>query len=190
MVHMARANRTRFAVLGALSIGPRSGYDVKRDLESTVGYFWKESFGQIYPILRGLVDAGFATVEEDAHGGRARRVYSITPAGRQEFAAWLAVPPEPPQLRNELLLKLFFCRQVDPSVAIGHLRAAAARAQAVLQALAAIHEEVESERDENPDYDYFQITVRSGQLNNEALLKWCNESIERLERRAQRDSAD
>ena len=190
MLVMARANRTRFAVLGALSIGPRSGYDVKRDLESTVGYFWKESFGQIYPILRGLVDAGFATVQEDANGGRTRRVYSITPAGREEFAAWLELPPEPSQARSELLLKLFFCRQVDPSVAIGHLRAAAAQARGVLQALAAVNEEVESEREGNPDYDYFQITVRAGQLNNEALLQWCNESIERLERRAGQEPAD
>ncbi len=179
---VARVNRTRFAVLGALSVGPRSGYDVKRDLESTVGFFWKESFGQIYPILRSLVKDGLATARDQPHGGRSRKVYSITDEGRRQFVAWLEVSVEPAPIRNELLLKLFFCRQAGPEVAIAHLRQAAAEATAMLQALQAVDQELEAERPENPDYDYFRITMRSGQLAREALLKWCAESIESLQR--------
>lgn len=184
MIAVARTNRTRYAVLGALSIGPRSGYDVKRDLEETVGHFWNESFGQIYPILRNLVDQGLATVGEEAQGGRARKVYSITQAGRDEFAAWLQQPVEPMRVRHELLLKLFFCRQVPLDVAIGHLEAAAAHARGLLQTFAAIREEMDSEQPRHPDYDFFLITLRSGQLGREAFVTWCEESIARLKARA------
>lgn len=181
---MARVNRTRFAVLGALSIGPRSGYEVKQDLESTVGFFWKESFGQIYPILRGLVDDGLATVQDQPQGGRSRKVYSITAEGQRAFVAWLRTPPDPMPARNELLLKLFFCRQAGSDVAIAHLERAASEARAMLAAFEAVDAELQAEREHNPDYDYFMVTLRSGQLAREALLKWCSESIERLQRLA------
>ena len=51
-------NKTRFAVLGLLSIRPMSGYDLKHTIEASTRNFWNESYGQIYPALRALADAG------------------------------------------------------------------------------------------------------------------------------------
>ncbi|UCB53625.1 MAG: PadR family transcriptional regulator, partial [Candidatus Zixiibacteriota bacterium] len=48
---MPRANKTEFAVLGLLSLSPMSGYDMKAFISQSIGYFWQESYGQLYPAL-------------------------------------------------------------------------------------------------------------------------------------------
>ena len=56
-----KKSKTRFAVLGILSYGPMSGYDIKKFYEKNVAGFWSESYGQIYPILKRLAEEGLAT---------------------------------------------------------------------------------------------------------------------------------
>lgn len=42
-------NQTSYVILGLLSIAPnQTGYDIRKAVEETVGYFWSESYGQIY----------------------------------------------------------------------------------------------------------------------------------------------
>jgi DNA-binding PadR family transcriptional regulator len=53
-----KKGKTRFAVLGILSYGPMSGYDIKKFYEKNVAGFWSESYGQIYPILKRLAEEG------------------------------------------------------------------------------------------------------------------------------------
>ena len=107
---MAVRNRTAYAILGFLTRCPMSGYDIKKAVEESVDNFWKESFGQIYPILRRLSQQGLVakTTSEVVKGERPRHVYAITDKGRKELRHWLTAMTEPPRIRNELLLKLFF----------------------------------------------------------------------------------
>ena len=46
------------ALLGLLSLGPMSGYDIRQLIPRSIGYFWNESYGQIYPGLKRLAAAG------------------------------------------------------------------------------------------------------------------------------------
>src|SRR5207245_11355342 len=81
---MAASSTTRYAVLGMLSAGPRSGYDIKKAVDSSIAHFWSESFGQIYPILRRLTADGFVRRRRETQRGKpARQVYSIMPRGRE-----------------------------------------------------------------------------------------------------------
>ena len=106
---MARINRTRFAILGMLMSGPRSGYDLKKDFEEQISHFWSESLGQIYPALQRLHDEKLVSVSTTRRKGRPeRKVYRITKRGENEFREWLKQPATPIHWRNELLLKVFF----------------------------------------------------------------------------------
>ena len=49
-----KENKSKYAIMGMLSMGPMSGYDIKKRFEKSLSYFWNESYGQIYPILRKL----------------------------------------------------------------------------------------------------------------------------------------
>ena len=91
-----------------------SGYEIRGLIGETVGHFWGESYGQLYPTLKDLVDEGLATVEAENGGGKAiKKVYSVTEAGLDELRGWVAEPPEGRPARNELLLKTFFGRHVS-----------------------------------------------------------------------------
>jgi DNA-binding PadR family transcriptional regulator len=96
-----------------------SGYDIRKAIESSVGYFWSESYGQIYPALKRLTTEGLITPSRSNSKPRQRRQeYSLTDAGRASLQAWLAQPFQNDPPRNEFLLKLFFGREAPPSVCI------------------------------------------------------------------------
>src|SRR5437762_1001655 len=103
---------TDYAVLGMLTLKPMSGYEVRATIAESIAYFWTESYGQIYPTLKRLAAAKLVTRKSETASGRLRHTYSITPAGREALAAWLAQPPHPRTPRNELLFKLFFARHI------------------------------------------------------------------------------
>ena len=63
---------------------PRSGYDLKSRLDEAVRYFWPAELTQIYRILKRLEGEGLLRSRMVASDkGPARRVYSLTPAGRR-----------------------------------------------------------------------------------------------------------
>ena len=105
---MSRLSATGRVILGLLRLGPRTGYDVKRVTDYSTRYFWRASYGQIYPELRGLEAAGLVRAREEPHGRRKRRVYELTAAGEQAVSSWLDGTFERYDLRDEGLLKLFF----------------------------------------------------------------------------------
>ena len=73
-----------------------SGYDIKRlfrDLSWLVG---SPSPGSLYPILRELLGEGLVTVQVVTSPDRpARKIYSLTEAGRQELEARMDQPVTP-----------------------------------------------------------------------------------------------
>lgn len=72
------------------------------------------------------MDHRLATVGEEAQGGRARKVYSITKAGRDEFAAWLQDPVFLITLRSGQLGREAFVTWCEESIARLKARAAGA----------------------------------------------------------------
>src|SRR5688500_7085144 len=103
-----RGRTTPHALLGMLSLGAGSGYDLKKRIEASSAHFWSESYGQIYPMLSELADQGLAERTRERQQGKPdRQVYALTPSGREVFAQWLAAPAKQEGFRSELLLKLF-----------------------------------------------------------------------------------
>ena len=99
---------TAYVILGLVRTEPRSGYEIKAVVDNTTRFFWAASYGQIYPELKRLSEAGLVVGTEAPTGGRRRTVYEITADGERELIAWLRQPPVTFELREEGLLKLFF----------------------------------------------------------------------------------
>jgi PadR family transcriptional regulator AphA len=120
-----KLSTTEATVLGLLAFGQRSGYDLLRLAEESVGYIWTPSRSQIYKVLPRLVTAGLATAREVEQQRRPdKAVYTITPQGRKMLRAWLAeIEEEPPNASTIFALKLFFCDFVPPEVALAQLNA-------------------------------------------------------------------
>ncbi len=179
---MGRENKSKYAVLGVLSLGPMSGYDVKKTIEMSLGNFWSESYGQIYPILKDLVAEGLATSETEAPPvGPSRRVYTITAAGHGELRRWLERPPEHSVGRIEILLKLFFGWQVPPGESRKKLDEYRQLQQDLLTHYDGIEQRIRADESDHPGLPYWLMTISYGRHVTRALIAWCDESLATLE---------
>lgn len=99
---------TSYALLALLKeFGPLTSYEIKGALESSIQNFWPVPHTTAYEEPARLAEAGYLSAEQE-EGGRRRRVYSLTEKGREALAAWADEPiAAPPQLRDELMLKVF-----------------------------------------------------------------------------------
>ena len=173
-------SRSRYAVLGALSIEPMSGYDIKNLLERTVGHFWNEGYGQIYPTLKQLSSAGLVTSHVETGSGKPdRHIYTMTEAGWDALRQWLVLPVDSERPgRSELLLKLFFGQHAPAATNLEHVR----QHRQLLVTLIARYQAIEAElnTEASPDQPYWLITLRHGLAVTRASLAWCDETIHRL----------
>jgi DNA-binding PadR family transcriptional regulator len=174
-------------ILGMLAARPRSGYQIKQLVDSSARFFWAASYGQIYPELKKLEEAGLIAGDDSSQGARQRTTFRLTARGKRAAREWIGKPPEVLETRDEGLLKLFFAGSIDPGRAaeIARERAEASRAKAV--ALRAIAEAVDeaSPSTEGPaaEPDAGSLTVlRYGIEASEWAAEWFERAAEQLER--------
>ncbi len=181
---MGIKNKSRYALLGVLSMKSCSGYDIKKFCDKTISHFWNENFGHIYPVLSELQKDGLISqVKQDSGDSDSRRkVYGITDKGRKEFLEWLVQPVEYQPGRSELLLKLSFGLQIPKENVIEMLEMVKARnIEKVLQykLLEQSYSSDENAR-KQPQYIYWLAPLRYGIISSEAAVTWCGETIESL----------
>jgi PadR family transcriptional regulator AphA len=127
----AQLTPTSYLVLGLVAReGPSTPYDLKRHVTATIGHFWTFPHALLYKEPARLTELGLLVEEREA-GGRRRRLFMITNAGRQALRAWLAHPArQPTELRDLGLLQLFFA-DLEPATtrAIGKEQLALHRTQ-------------------------------------------------------------
>jgi PadR family transcriptional regulator AphA len=170
---------TTESLLGLLSVKPQSGYELKKFIERSIGNFWNESFGQIYPTLKRMAAEGLAEVSEgEGSGGRERKVYSLTAAGRERLRDWLQMPATDQVPRNELLLKLFFGDFGDRERMCAHVVEKKAQLMADLRKYEAIEAATAAAYPEHPALPYWLMTLRYGKAEAKGLLLWCDESLQ------------
>jgi DNA-binding PadR family transcriptional regulator len=176
-----RTSSTPEALLGLLAVEPMSGYDLGQAIRASIGHFWNESYGQIYPNLKTLATDGYVTRKTEKQKGKPeRQIYSITPKGRERLRAWLAVDPQPEIARNELLLKLFFGARTSPEISIQHVERMAKTARAFFREFRRIEREEIAQYRQLPDAPYWTMAARFGQLEMEAHLRWAEETLAAL----------
>ncbi|MEP6640845.1 MAG: PadR family transcriptional regulator, partial [Gaiellales bacterium] len=112
-----------WVVLGLIAQKPCSGYDIKRNVDLSIRHFWAASYGQIYPELKRLEEAGWIIGDQVPRGGRARSVYRITGTGSDALRAWFSARETRIELRDESLLRLFFADTLPLEKALGQLAA-------------------------------------------------------------------
>jgi len=178
---MSRVNKSQYALLGMLTLGPKSGYDIKKLFDQSLSNFWTESYGQIYPILKRLVTQGWATVKDEPQAGKPdRKVYAITAKGRAALTQWLQEPTEPPGFRLEILLKLFFGPEVPVAVNRRQVRDFRRHAQETLDTFRGIEAGLKRDATGHPGLPYWLITLDYGRTYYEGVVAWCDRALKRL----------
>lgn len=162
---------TEAVVLGLLSEGERSGYDLLKRAEGSVAYMWTPAKSHLYAVLPRLVDAGLARRRNVRQQGRPdKQLYRLTPAGRNAVRQW--VESAPPASWDELLLKVFFAKLASRRAVTQQLEAARDEQQALLA-------EYEGVR---PKTHYGGLTLRYGLALMPTRIAWLDDAIAELSR--------
>src|SRR5438270_261289 len=172
---------SKFALLGMLSICPGSGYDIKKLVQASIGYFWSESYGRIYPLLKELAKKGLIQPERrQGNTGRGRPSYAITKEGMQALRLWLEIPPRVEPNRSELLLKMFFSRLAPVEVTSTHILERKAEEERNLASYNRVEEQLRKDHTKNPELSYLLANGSYGRHRSRAIADWCNETLASL----------
>src|SRR3954451_25128757 len=98
---------TSYAILGLLALRSWTTYELAKQMQRTLHYFWPRAESRLYEEPKNLVAQGLAVAEKTFVGKRPSTVYSITPAGRQTLEGWLKTPPAGPVLEFEGIVRVF-----------------------------------------------------------------------------------
>lgn len=170
---------TAYVILGMVSREPRSGYEIKSLVDNSTRFFWAASYGQIYPELKRLAEAGLVEGSDVPRGERKRTVYAITPAGEEALREWLRQAPATFEMREEGLLKLFFSGVLAPEEGAATLRAMREHRLGVAERLRAIEPQAQEKLDRARD-PYPLIVLQGGIEFNEWFAEWCERMEARL----------
>lgn len=155
-----------YALMAMIGNGVSTGYRMKQRLERFASFFWSASYGQIYPQLRRLEEAGMIAGHDVTARGRLRREYALTPAGGQMLRRYLATPSEPMVwMQHEGILRLMLVDWNDKQLLeknVSELRAVSAKRLSVLSAL-------------TPPRERGQRIQALGIRMLEGTLAWCDE---------------
>jgi PadR family transcriptional regulator, regulatory protein AphA len=156
---MSSLTPTARVILGMLKLGMRTGYDVKKAIDTSTRFFWTASYGQIYPELKRLRKAGLVRAKQVPRGRVKRTVYSLTPKGERALHEWLTDSENVIfEVRDEGLLRLFFGDILSRKEVLANLRMQEQLFELVLARFREIEVDArEGFADETQHYPYFAL---------------------------------
>jgi PadR family transcriptional regulator AphA len=166
---------TASAVLGLLTFGPRSGYDLLKLAESSIGFFWTPARSHVYSALRRLAALGLVSEERvEQHDRPSKRVYSLTEQGEAALREWVqAADADPDYIRSQLLLKVFFGGLASRET----VAALVTRRREDAQRTASRLREIEQQIGGSEEWFYPYLTLKYGLARTEAVVRWADEVL-------------
>ena len=180
----------KYAVLAALLEGEASGYDLAKVFDVSVANFWSATPQQLYRELDRLAEDGLieARVVEQLRRPN-KRLFALTPNGRQALGAFTAKAPRPTAIRDELLVMIQAVDVGDPDA----VRASVEERMEWARAKLARYERLRLRLLDGRDEAAFlaatarvgpYLTLMRGRSFEEENLRWGRRVLEILELRA------
>lgn len=178
---------TECAVLGLLTRGESSGYDLHKTMDGLV--FWTPARAQIYAVLAKCVERGLASARHVAQPDRPdKQLYGITPAGERALRAAVERGLSARfVVKDPVLLELFLGSLAPVESLLETIELRREQAQARMDQL----EELALELEDREGEDVFTyITLLAALERTHATVRWAGEARRLLERRARRSLAE
>ena len=172
-----------YTLLGFLSYGPLTGYDLKKYMDDSTQFFWHAKLSQIYPTLKRLAEEELVEAVVVPQEGRPdKKVYFITEAGRAALLDWLAEPLNELWPKKEpALLKLFFSGALDKETVLAQLRCQLALHHAQLahyqKETAAYIEQVIAETGLSREGVMWELARQFGEEYERTWIRWLEQAI-------------
>ncbi len=175
----SRENKSKYAILGMLSFSAKSGYEISKMIQNSTAFFWSESDGQLYPLLKRLSQEGLITQKEiKEQGQRQKKIYEITDEGMKILIDWQKRDPSTFNIRNEFLLQLFFGHNLSHTENIEKIK----HYKIELLQTAKIFDAIEKQiKDHSRFPTYLLLSLSYGQKSLVAEINWCDDAITLLQ---------
>ena len=173
-------------ILGLLILRSCSIYELRERIQAGLNLMYSSSMGSIQAALKKLLNGGFITVQEDAEGKRVRKIYSVTPSGREEFSAWVSSPMDLAAARCPELGKLYFMGFSDPASRCSHMEAALDSLRETHAILSAIVQQGESMEapDQYKEILHYQLaSARFGRDLMQFQIRWYTQFLQEEQER-------
>ncbi|MGH8977798.1 MAG: PadR family transcriptional regulator [Acidimicrobiia bacterium] len=172
---------TSHAILGLLALRPWSTYELAKQVQRSLGWFWPRTERKLYEEPKRLVAAGLAKSTRQMNGSRPRTVYAVTARGRKAMRQWLDQPPAPPALEFEGMVKVFFADAGDLAQLANTLRSIADAANARVVELEAKVVENASGNVAFPERLPINTIALRFQLDHERLIgEWARWALDQI----------
>ena len=175
----------KHGILGLLSYGDQTGYELMGVFRDSLSYFWTAQTSQIYRELKTLKDKGLVDSRTQEQDGRPNKnVFSITQAGRQELIAWLQEGKPEIAENSPLLMQTFFRGMLPPQENIRFFEAILAACDEFLDASGQMEDAAAGyahEVDDPTQSVYWKMTAQYGIMYMQMLRTWAKQCIEELE---------
>ncbi len=170
-----------YGLLAILSLGPQTGYDIRKELEHPEIFYWKESYGNIYPMLRNLEKDGLIDRHDVPFKKKKKILYELNRAGLDELNSWLLKPATLSRFRVEILMKLRFGESAGVSSMMDQVRLYREKALEELDE-ARNNSRMLREQTESLSTDLRLIASVYFEELKESNIRWCDQALEILEK--------
>ena len=170
-----------YGVLAILSTGPQSGYDIRKTLDHPEMFYWRESYGNIYPMLNKLFQDGLVDKADTSLKGRKRLMYKLNGNGWGELRKWLDEPANLSRFRVEILMKLRFGGSGGVENMISQLTLYGKQCEDQMSEAEHLLEQI-NDSEESLINDLRKITINLFYGRKITTLDWCSKSIEILKK--------
>jgi len=168
----------RNVLLALLSKRPNSGYGLGRLLQKRLRHLWDARLQQIYSELAKLYEDGLVEVETiDLPNRPAKKIYSLSAAGREALDSWLAGACGPCSNKDELLVRLYCLERMPRDVLARRLEERRDEYERGVQELR--ETKMQTSRTD-PLQAGLLLTLEAAIARAEAQIVWCTKATSRL----------
>lgn len=169
-IKVAKEKPLKYVLLAGVYNQPRSGYELTKWLQIVGQHCWSVEHSSVYPALRELEREGMI-LSERAPGTRGpeRSIYTVTAAGRERLAAWVAGPSPRPAIKDEQVLRVLCFDLLPRAAALAQIALVRAEHQAQLDFFLA------QQAGLTPQQSGPWLVTRRGVLAETAYIAWCDE---------------
>lgn len=175
----------KHAILSILIESEKTGYDLTKNFESSIGYYWSASHQQIYKTLGDMHKNDWVVVKISSQSGKPdKKLYSVTSKGEQALREWAMLPTKNAPNKNPLLIKLLLARIVGPETILKQLNARLKEVYTLISEYSKIEKEFFTPKPDSQTHiknTTSYLTLRNGILCAHAELDWLHEAIETME---------
>jgi DNA-binding PadR family transcriptional regulator len=168
-----------YAILATLIHQKCSGYDLAKQFDESVGYFWSATHQQIYRELSQLEAKAWIygqTIEQEDRPNK--KIFDLTPLGRHKMVEWMVQPSKHSKHKEEILVKLFIGPLIEPHL----LGAELVRSRESHRQQLETYQNIEQCYFPDPTQLSFAdkcqyLTLRQGIRHEINWVEWCDEAL-------------